>query len=131
MKEIVFVRLDGDNIGEKIELALINSDVEKAQSIHNVVQASIESVKLEIENYGYKILMSGCDDILFSINQSEFDNSTLIKVMECFFERSKFTLSIGVGFSINESLINLRIAKLSGKNKIVYNSSLVTRVNEK
>ncbi|MBK8564438.1 MAG: hypothetical protein IPN76_14150 [Saprospiraceae bacterium] len=42
-----YMRLDADRIGEEIELALLNGDVEKANSIHLSVQRGMMMVRGE------------------------------------------------------------------------------------
>lgn len=115
-----YIRLDADNVGDSIELSLMNEDVEKSQEIHFKIQKSINSIleKLKIHS-STSILMRGCDDILFSINEKDFEKVFIEKIKREFKAESGFSLSIGIGDSIPLALENLRIAKLSGKNKIV------------
>lgn len=119
MKKPIYVKLDADNIGDSIELALLNNNVEEAIRIHNLIQESIKKLVDEINDCGYKILMIGCDDVLFCIEFELFDEMNLLKLMDFFNRYTDFSLSMGVGISLNEALLNLRKAKISGKNKIV------------
>ncbi|WP_339880795.1 mCpol domain-containing protein [uncultured Algoriphagus sp.] len=120
MCEKIYIRLDVDNAGDRIELALLNSDYKEAQYLHNLIQYNINLIfeELELDN-SIAVLMKGCDDILFSMDISYFDEGFLKKLNEQFKEKSGLSLSIGFGFTINECMLNLRIAKVSGKNKIV------------
>jgi hypothetical protein len=114
-----FIRLDGDNIGDKIELALMNEDFKAAQSIHNKVQTSLEIIRRKImENNKMEILMYGSDDILFCVDEDYDYIGFLKQIMKEFSNETNFTISIGIGNSIFDSINNLRKAKLSGKNKI-------------
>jgi len=120
MEEQIFIRLDVDNVGDSIELSLLNGNFNDAQLIHNKVQENISKISLEIESLQSAIiLMKGSDDILFSINKSNYKIEFLENLKNDFKTDSNFTLSIGVGQSIKESMFNLRIAKMSGKDKIV------------
>lgn len=119
MKKPIYVKLDADNIGDSIELALLNNNIEEAIRIHNLIQESIKKLVVKINDCGYKILMIGCDDILFSVEFELFDETNLLELMEFFNSYTNFSLSMGVGISLNEALLNLRKAKISGKNKIV------------
>jgi len=124
MSNKIFVRLDVDDIGNSIELSLLKGDFVTAQQIHNDIQKNINLIfkKLQAES-SVIILMKGCDDILFSIEKCDYDLNFLKELKDTFKLDSNFTLSIGVGKSINESMLNLRIAKISGKDKIVENNS--------
>ncbi len=118
MSKTVYIRLDVDNAGDSIELALLKADYIRAQIIHNQIQKNIDFVleKIKFSNTAI-ILMKGCDDILISTNEY---NSTFWEELKSQFKlKSGFTLSIGVGYSIPECMLNLRIAKVSGKDKIV------------
>jgi hypothetical protein len=122
MNTEIFVRLDADNIGDAIELSLINSDISRAKSIHQKVQSGIKSIEKQlIENDYCTVLMKGCDDILFKIKIEHFSESLLIELKEEFLNHSGYSLSIGIAYSLEGALINLRKAKLSGKNIIVSN----------
>lgn len=128
MNEQIFIRLDVDNVGDSIELSLLRGDYNKAQLIHNQVQENINNILKKIEPiHSVIILMKGCDDILFSINKINYEIDFLENLKNDFKVNSNFTLSIGVGKSIRESMFNLRIAKMSGKDKIIeiYNSKQI------
>lgn len=121
MKDKVFVRLDGDNIGDKIELALLDGEWEFAQQVHDSVQMSMKSLKSIIIGIESSIiLMAGCDDILFSLNKSYFNEEDLSKLKATFLKDVGLTMSVGVGKSPIDAINNLRRAKISGKNRIVY-----------
>jgi minimal CRISPR polymerase domain len=118
MKKIV--RIDADNIGDRIELALLKGDTDTAQRIHHVVQLAMEGIKQKIMATPlWRILMTGCDDALFEA----VDDNDLLKNLEAlrleFFTLTQYSLSIGVGNSIQEAVFNLRIAKLMGKDRVV------------
>jgi len=120
MNRKVYIRIDVDNAGDEIELALMNSDYKKAQSVHYKIQENINLVLNKIKvNDSIVILMTGCDDILFSIEKKDYELQFLEKLKKDFLSNSGFSLSIGVGNSIKECMLNLRIAKISGKDKII------------
>lgn len=122
MKNKLYVRLDVDNAGDCIELALLNSHCEKAQNVHDRIQNSINLILEKIQSINStKILMKGCDDILFSIEQNNYDLKLLREIKNDFKIESGFTLSIGVAPTITDCMHSLRIAKISGKDKIVEN----------
>lgn len=122
MSEEIFARLDADNIGDAIELSLINNDINTAKLIHKKVQSGISNIEKHImKNEHCIVLMKGCDDILFKIQAKHFSNSLLIEIKEKFLKLTGYTISIGVAYSLEEALLNLRKAKLKGKNVIVSN----------
>ena len=119
MIERKYIRLDGDKIGDKIELSLLNEDFDKAQNIHDKVQNSLQVIRDKIKrNSKMEILMYGSDDILFWADKDFKYREFLNQIKNEFFEDTNCTLSIGVGNTIISSINNLRRAKLSGRNKI-------------
>jgi hypothetical protein len=120
MNNEVFIRLDADNIGDAIELSLLNDNIVMAKHIHRNVQSGINTLIDKISNSGnYTILMQGCDDILFKVDKEDYSESFIMELKSTFFSVSEYTISIGVATSVQEVLINLRKAKLGGKNRIV------------
>ncbi|WP_420572261.1 mCpol domain-containing protein [Kordia sp.] len=120
MEENIYIRLDADNIGDNIELSLLKNDYITAQKIHNKVQTNINNILNVLKSKNdIEILLIGCDDILFSINTSNYDFNFIKNIAKNFEKNSGFTLSIGIGNTVSSALKNLRIAKLSGKNNII------------
>lgn len=115
----LFVRADADNVGDKIELAFLEGDTERAQRIHNQVQESMKELRIFAEQNFGEILMQGCDDIFFKMLDTVESYEQLETARIEFFNRSGFTLSIGIGPTLTEAVFNLTKAKLSGKNRIV------------
>ncbi len=125
MNTEIFIRLDADNIGDAIELSLINNDIKAANQVHGKIQSGIKNIEKQIaNNKNCTILMKGCDDILFKINSEYYSESLLINLMDKFLSQTGYTLSIGVAYSLEKALINLRRAKFSGKN------TFVTEINQ-
>lgn len=115
-----FIRLDADNVGDKIELSLLNNDIAKAKSIHNSIRESMKTLLEKITNQGdMEIIMVGCDDILIKMEASNYKKSFLEELMIIFNGISDCTISVGVGNNLHEALLNLNKAKLSGKNIII------------
>ena len=115
-----FIRIDADSIGDKIELALLSGDPAGAQQVHNTVQNGLIALKVLLDRQeGIELLMAGSDDILFKVNIKNYDELLIENLRSLFFETTTFTISVGIGNSIQEALINLTRAKLSGRDQIV------------
>lgn len=120
MNNLIYIRLDVDNVGDQIELSLLKNEIEKAKNIHSKIQDSIVKLTAFIESDKQnKLIMIGCDDILFTTSINDYNYKKLEYLSAYFFEISNFTLSIGVGNTIPEAMHNLKLAKLSGKNRII------------
>jgi hypothetical protein len=125
MSNLIYIRLDVDNVGDAIELALNCANFERANKIHLNIQREISKVKETLLLDNANILMIGSDDIMFSIYSNDMIGNLLSDICDYFKTNTGFTLSIGVGHNIFQALNNLKLAKLSGKNKIVYFNELV------
>jgi hypothetical protein len=120
MTKTAFIRLDGDNIGDAIELALLNENYVQAQQIHDIIQSGINHLSNLIQlRESAKILLIGSDDILFSA-QNTNDLSDFVERLRIEFKKlTKFSISIGIGDTITYSLLNLKKAKLSGRDQTI------------
>lgn len=115
-----FIRIDCDNVGDKIELALYNEDPQNAQNISDIIKESITWLIEEMTlKFNAEVLLIGSDDILCEIKSEFYNLEKLEKIHFEFYKKANISLSVGIGNSIVKSLINLNIAKISGKNKIV------------
>ncbi|OME86077.1 hypothetical protein BK120_08790 [Paenibacillus sp. FSL A5-0031] len=117
-----YIRLDADNIGDKIEFSLLCNDWSGAQSIHNSIQKCMKALRQLIdESENYSLLMSGADDLLIATVENDIDKvlSFTNYIRDQFNINCNESLSAGVGATLLEALINLKKAKTSGKNKVV------------
>jgi len=115
-----YIRIDCDNVGDKIEFALYNNAHNEAQRISDKIKDNITwLIRKVVEEFSAEILLIGSDDILFKINEFFFDIHKIEELRQEFYKRSNITLSIGIGNTTRQSHINLKIAKVSGKDKII------------
>jgi hypothetical protein len=120
----VYIRLDCDNVGDKIECALYNEKPEIAQNISNKIKKNIKLVVKKFKSeFNSELLLVGSDDLLLKIELKYFDIEKIEKIKFEFQKNSGITLSIGIGKTILDSLVNLKIAKVSGKNRIEFNKN--------
>lgn len=113
------IKLDFDNVGDYIDFHLYNNNLALAQEatfiIQSIIKTSLNFIKENFTNV--EILVVGADDILFSCQELTKEKLNILK--NFYSSQTPFTISIGVGDDIKESLLNLRIAKVSGKNMFV------------
>lgn len=116
MKKLV--RIDFDNIGDKIDYHLFNENFYKAQEISDIIKITISESLLYIQaNFdSVEVLLVGADDILFSCAGIDLKQLESLRIF--YTEKSNLTVSIGVGNNIRETMSNLKEAKVSGKDII-------------
>jgi len=117
---IIYGRVDADNIGDKLELLLIRGKIEQAEKLQSNFQHTLKWLVSTLSTEeGFEILFVGCDDILFRANATNYNRYRLEQIRNKFEELCGCTLSCGVGSDLVTALQNLRIAKLEGKNRVV------------
>jgi len=119
MAEERFVFLDGDGIGDHIELLLLDGKLSEAIALSQSISSAMRALRDLLQSIpGAKVKLYGGDDLIATF-QEEPHLAQLNQLRHKFLELCGCTISIGVGASIQEALTNLRRAKLSGKDSIV------------
>ena len=111
---------DGDDIRHRIELYLLNNDLNAltcfSQNLLNALDTLKESV---ISTMDAEIIYAGGDDIFFRVLKSRYQKSVIEKMLDNFLQMTGSTFSFGVGENIEDAFLNLRRAKASGKGRLV------------
>ena len=119
-KKYIYIMGDGDNIRNRIEYYLLNSDFDKVTQFSKNLTECIDIIKgLAIRRMNAEIIYAGGDDVLFHIDKNHYQRSYLEEIMDIFLKNTGNTISFGVGENIEVAFLNLRRAKASGKGKIV------------
>jgi len=67
---------------------------------------------------GIKVMILGGDDLLIKYDSTKYGSELLEEIRTLFQDKTGLSMSCGVGKNIAESIQNLRLAKLYGKNQI-------------
>jgi len=119
-KKYIYIIGDGDNIRDRIEFYLLNSDFNKVTQFSKNLIECIDIIKeIAIRRMNAEIIYAGGDDVLFRIDKNHYQRSHLEEIMNIFRKNTGNTISFGVGENIEVAFLNLRRAKASGKGKIV------------
>lgn len=115
----MFAFFDGDDIGPKLEILLIENKLQEAslfsESI-NIAMKEIESFLIKTKNIRVHIL--GGDDVLVEYDQSVDENFLVSEINNIFKARTGCTMSCGIGENLNQAIWNLHKAKLFGKDNV-------------
>ena len=110
-----YIGIDGDDIGAKLELFLLENNENKVKLLSQEVDLSISNIAQEIEEIGMQIIFCSGDSLLCKGEQVSLDKlSRIIKK-----NGNGINFSAGVGCTIKNAYIALKYAKASGKNKLV------------
>ncbi len=113
-----YIAADGDGIGKLVGRAVIADDVEELHKVSNRIDAAQDFILHWCkENDDIKI-SGGGDEFTAAIPQKALSKlEGLRKSVEKSFG---YTISVGVGSSLSEAGTSLLVAKLRGKDRIVY-----------
>lgn len=109
---MMYMYIDGDNIGLKIEKSFMDNDEESLKSVNNDIKKITNDISQYLKSLGFQIIFSGADGIICKCLHADLvDISYYIKKV-C----APYTFSIGAGTSLRNSFLALRYAKSMNKN---------------
>ncbi|MGW1887654.1 mCpol domain-containing protein [Streptomyces sp. NPDC001970] len=112
-----FAIIDGDDVGSKVERHLLSNDVSAFAEASKMVADTIKELAEELTKIdGVKVITVGGDSILTEL-QSDAAGQ-LIDTLTSLQRPNRLTFSAGLGATLRESFVALRMAKSSGKCKI-------------
>nr|WP_276203301.1 mCpol domain-containing protein [Actinomadura flavalba] len=115
----MYAHFDGDDIGPKLELMLLDDDDDSARSYSHSISQALAWVREYMTNKGATVVVAGGDDLVARWPSNFVTIDDIEYMRSGFFETCGRTLSVGVGSRASEAASNLRRAKLQGKNQIV------------
>lgn len=116
----LYAYFDGDDVGSRLELLLLDDKSEEAASYSRDVSRALVLVHNDLSSRpDVSVLVAGGDDVLarWPAGALTLDDVEAIRVL--FHEACGQTLSVGIGSSLHDATINLRRAKLLGKARII------------
>jgi GTP cyclohydrolase III len=114
-----FIYFDGDDVGPRLELFLLDNQIDKAhQYSQNITTAMCHLLESIRQLDTLKIIASGGDDLIVRLAETP-QVEWVESLREQFYLDCGVTLSVGIGNSASEACFNLRRAKLQGKDSIV------------
>ena len=116
----LFLHFDGDNVGDHIELLLLDGRLDEAITLSEKIQEAMDSLRHSLEqNYNSKIHIFAGDDLIASCENDMIPDDRIDILIQQFKTSCGITMSLGTGKTVQEALANLRRAKLSGKNRFI------------
>lgn len=122
----MYVYFDGDNIGDSIELLLLNGDVKGATKLSAKLNDAIQQLKDELDNkLDIEIILFGGDDLLIKYDDVSNHLNIIQVARENYFDCCGHYISCGGGDTLNIAMQNLRKAKVMGKNHFIFNNTVL------
>jgi hypothetical protein len=120
LKNNMFIYLDGDDIGNHLELLLLDGKLDEAIEFSELVTGGMSELRKSFEKIAnVKVRLFGGDDLIVEFSNSPLSEIEVNQFRKDFEFKCGVTISGGLGLSVNDALSNLRRAKLSGKNRLI------------
>lgn len=121
--DFIFYYSDIDNAGKQVEKAFHDGDLDKIMDVSSRISNSRAILKSYVDRAEGLIIVDGGDDQSGRIRIVNMD--VLEDAKREIFNKTGYTVTIGVGYSPKQSVEALAYGKLTGKNKIVFWSKSV------
>lgn len=110
---------DGDNVGNSIEILLRESRIAEATDLSFKIKVAFSEIVSKLETLeNVEIVIAAGDDLLIEYHAKSSDNELLEEIRGKFQKITGLSLSCGIGDTVPQSVQNLYLAKLYGKNQI-------------
>ncbi|WP_151481454.1 mCpol domain-containing protein [Streptomyces albicerus] len=115
---MAFAIIDGDDVGNKVETHILANDIAKFVESSRMINAALEGIATRMADLpGVSLVHAGGDSILIEIRDGSVE-----LIAEALKKEQKpgiLTFSAGVGSTLRQSFLALRMAKSSGKCRVV------------
>ncbi len=117
MNDLLFISIDGNNIGKRLEQYILSERFDELKSFSDRVSTAVSDLSRFVIEIGGKVLMSGGDNLLATVPKNECCS------LKCFFDgiqsRALF-FSMGIGHNARSSFLALKYAKATEATCVVY-----------
>ncbi|MEN5023222.1 mCpol domain-containing protein [Pantoea agglomerans] len=113
---MVYVTIDGDDVGQKISASYLFNKVDELIEINKLVNLSTLYISKKLESYGFEIIFRAADGVAGTIHNDSIDLRTIFRDIQnipC----NDITFSMGSGSTLKDSYVALITAKSNGKNQ--------------
>jgi len=115
---MAFAIIDGDDVGNKVETHILANDMDKFVESSRMINSALEGLASRMAQLpGVSLVHTGGDSILIEVRDGSVE-----LIEEALSKEQKpgmLTFSAGVGATLRQSFLALRMAKSSGKCRIV------------
>ena len=119
----MFAYFDGDNIGNHLELLLMDNRIDDASEYSESVERALSHIRDSLEgNVNVVVIFAGGDDLVAKWPDGSVSRETIEKLRDAFQQICGRSISVGLGSSPSRAALNLRRAKLMGKSQVVGNA---------
>ena len=112
---MIYIILDGDDIGLKIEKSFLEEDEVSLKRINDDIKEIGEIISFYLEERGFEIIFSGADGLIGKGDEIDIESLSKFVKKKCL----PYTFSVGIGDNLKGAFLALRYAKSISKNVTV------------
>ncbi len=115
MTSTLYILGDADRVRQRVERALLSGNLVELGKFSAALTAAIALIaERMIQRLSAQVVMAGGDDLLLTVAAGTFDVDILEGLSRDFADETGCTISFGVGKTVEEAYLHLRMAKASG-----------------
>lgn len=112
-----YLAVDGDDVGHRLEYYILLNQIEALSDFSGSFESAMTwLVRKLIVEFGAVIVFSGGDNLVARLGSGKPTAEVIDALRSEFSKIAQITLSIGLGGSLREAYLALKLAKVSGKN---------------
>jgi minimal CRISPR polymerase domain len=113
-----FLALDGDDIGRRLELYMLTNDADSLTAFGAAFNSAITSlVKSASDVEGVELMLFGGDSVMLRVPDGVLE--IVLEIVRDITSENEFTFSGGYATTMRGAYLALKLAKSSGKDRIV------------
>lgn len=117
----LFLAIDGDDVGRALEYLVLQNRVEELAEVSRKFAAATDELSETLVNrFGARIYLAGGDSILASMPSSMDHDDMIEQLRQEATAKAGFSFSFGIGETPRQAYLALKLAKLSGKNRLCH-----------
>ena len=111
MNNILYVSIDGNNIGRELERLMLGERLEELKVFSETMLLIISKIAQHVEKLGGEVIMAGGDNVLARMSESDANElSKWVSKMRT----DKISFSVGIGDNVKMAYLALKYAKVNG-----------------
>ena len=116
---MIFVGIDGDRIGARLEGLIITGAVGEAADFSRRVDLAVRGTAQLLESWGGRVLFAGGDSVLAEM-ESAVSEKQWKELTQLFQDATGCTASAGTGSSPVEAYLALKLAKVTQSGRVLH-----------
>jgi hypothetical protein len=114
---MIYITIDGDDIGQKITSAYLKNDMAKLIKINEIVNKKTELIASHLNSKGFDIIFCAADGVAAYSKDENNDMAAIFDAIQAI-GACDINFSAGVGDDLRKAYIALLSAKSSGKGRL-------------